>query len=186
MLRKDPEVLMIGEIRDGETAVAVCQAATSEHMILSTVPANDTRAAIQCLVDLGVDCDLLADGLTAVLGQRMIRRLCANCKQQYTPDAELLRRYRIPTDHESTFYRPPGRDGKCEACGGTGYRGQIGIFELLRIDDSVRTLVRERGSPNQIRSAARRRGMTTLRENGFRLVIRGVTSLEEVEEATRH
>ncbi len=186
VLRKDPEVLMIGEIRDGETAVAVCQAATSEHMILSTVPANDTRAAIQCLVDLGVDCDLLADGLTAVLGQRMIRRLCANCKQQYTPDAELLRRYRIPTDHESTFYRPPGRDGKCEACGGTGYRGQIGIFELLRIDDSVRTLVRERGSPNQIRSAARRRGMTTLRENGFRLVIRGVTSLEEVEEATRH
>ena len=185
-LRKDPEVLMVGEIRDGETAIAVCQAATGEHMILSTVPANDTRAAIQWLVDLGVDRDSLANGLTAVLDQRIIRRLCVKCKEQYTPDTEMLRRYRIPTDHESTFYRPPGRDVKCEACGGTGYRGRIGIFELLRIDDTVRTLIRERASPSQIRSAARSRGMTTLRENGFRLVIRGVTSLDEAEKATRH
>ena len=185
VLRKDPEVLMVGEIRDRETAVAACEAATSEYMILSTVPANDTRAAIQCLVDLGVDSDSLANGLTAVLGQRMIRRLCVSCKERYTPDTELLRRYRIPRDHESTFYRSPGRGVACETCGGTGYRGRIGIFELLRVDDTVRTLIRERASPSQIRSAARRNGMTTLRENGFRLVIRGVTSLDEVEVATR-
>ncbi len=184
-LRKDPEVLMVGEIQDGETANAVFQAATSEHMILSTVAANDTRAAIQYLVDLGVDSDLLAKGLTAILGQKMIRRLCTQCKEQYTPDTELLRRYRIPRDHESTFYRSPGRGVECDSCGGTGYRGRIGIFELLRIDDTVRTILRERGSPSQIRSAARRNGMTTLRENGFRLVIRGVTSLDEVERATR-
>jgi Tfp pilus assembly pilus retraction ATPase PilT len=184
-LRKDPDVVMLGEIRDGETAIAVCQAASREYMILSTVPANDTRAAIQSLVDLGVDSDSLANGLTAILGQRVIRRLCVECKVQYTPDAELLRRYRIPRDNESTFYMPPGRDVECEACGGTGYRGQVGVFELLRIDDTVRTLIRERASPSQIRSAARRAGMTTLRENGFRLVIRGVTSLDEVEVATR-
>jgi len=184
-LRKDAEVLMVEEILDGEAAIAVCQAATSGHMMLSTVPVNDTQAAIQCLIDLGVDADSLANGLTAVLGQRMVRRLCVECKEQYTPEAELLRRYRIPADHESTFYRPPGRDVKCEACDGTGYHGHVGVFELLRIDDTVRTLIRERGSPSQIRSAARRRGMTTLRENGFRLVIRGVTSLDEVYEATR-
>ena len=185
-LRKDPDVLMVGEIRDSETAVAVCQAATSEHMILSAVPANNTHEAIQFLIDLGVETVSLANGLTAVLGQRMIRRLCVKCKEQYTPDAELLRRYRIPTDHESTFYRPPRSDVKCEACGGTGYCGRVGIFELLRIEDTVRTLIRERASPSQIRSAARRGGMTTLRENGFRLVIRGVTSLDEAEKATRH
>ncbi len=184
-LRKDAEVLMVEEIRDGETSIAVCQAATDGHMILSTVPVNDTQEAIQWLINVGVDNVSLANGLIAVLGQRMVRRLCIECKEQYTPEAELLRRYRIPADHESTFYRPPGRDVKCEACGGTGYHGRVGIFELLRIDDTIRKLIRERGSPSQIRSAARRRGMTTLRENGFRLVIRGVTSLDEVYEATR-
>ena len=186
VLRQDPDVIMVGEIRDLETATAACQSANTGHLVLSTIHANDTLTAVHRLMDLGADPFSLADALTAVLGQRLIRRLCPDCRLSYRPDLEVLRRCRIPAERAAVFYRPPkSGQSDCATCSGTGYRGRIGIFELLIIDDAVRALIRERASPTQIRNAARRRGMTTIRENGFRLVIRGLTSLEEVQSATR-
>lgn len=183
-LSKAPQVLMIEEIRDQETATATCAASTTGHLVLSTIQADDTLTAIQNLIALGIEPGTLTDSLSAVLGQRLIRRLCPDCKEQYRPDAELLRRYRIPNDHAADFCRPPRGDSHCATCSGTGYHGRIGIFELLTIDNSIRALIREQAAPAQIRKAARHRGMTTLRENGFRLAIRGWTSLEEVHNAT--
>ncbi len=181
ILRQDPDVIMIGEIRDQETATIACQAATTGHMVFSTVHANDTVTALFRLLDLGIEPFMIASALSAVLGQRLVRVLCETCKEPYKPKPEFLKKANLPPDKVEVFYRPPKEPEQvCPACGGTGYMGRTGIFELLVISEPMRELIRDNPSPNAIKAEARKTGMIYLQEDGLRQVIQGRTSIEEL------
>jgi len=186
ILRQDPDVIMIGEIRDAETATIACQAATTGHMVFSTVHANDTVTALFRLLDLGVEPFMLASALTAVLGQRLVRVLCENCKEPYKPKPEFLKKANLPADKVDVFYRKPTPvEGQqqpqvCAQCGGTGYLGRTGIFELLVITEPMRDMIRENPSINALKAEARKNGMIYLQEDGLRQVIQGKTSIDEL------
>lgn len=179
ILRQDPDVIMIGEIRDQETASIACQAATTGHMVFSTVHANDTVTALFRMIDLGVEPYMLASALTAVLGQRLVRLLDETCKEPYKPKPELLRKANIPEEKIDVFYRVPS-DPALIPPGSSGYLGRTGIFELLVINDGLRDMIREKPSVNAIKAEARKNGMIYLQEDGLRLVIQGKTSIEEL------
>jgi general secretion pathway protein E len=185
ILRQDPDVIMIGEIRDQETATIACQAATTGHMVFSTVHSNDTVTALFRLLDLGVEPFMIASALTAVLGQRLVRVLCENCKEPYKPKPEFLKKANLPADKVDVFYRRPteGQQPKqevCPQCGGTGYLGRTGIFEILVITEAMREMLRENPSINAIKAEARKNGMIYLQEDGLRQVIQGKTSIDEL------
>jgi general secretion pathway protein E len=181
ILRQDPDVIMIGEIRDQETATIACQAATTGHMVFSTVHANDTVTALFRLLDLGVEPFMIASALTAVLGQRLVRCLCETCKEPYKPKPEFLQKANLPADKVDVFYRPPEEPQVvCPVCGGTGYQGRTGIFELLVISEPIRDMLRENPSINAIKAEARKNGMIYLQEDGLRQVIQGKTSIKEL------
>lgn len=181
ILRQDPDVIMIGEIRDQETATIACQAATTGHMVFSTVHANDTVTALFRLLDLGVEPFMIASALTAVLGQRLVRVLCENCKEPYKPKPEFLKKAGLPTDKVDVFYRKPTEPQQvCPQCGGTGYLGRTGIFELLVITEPMRDMIRDNPSLNAIKAEARKNGMIYLQEDGLRQVIQGKTSIDEL------
>jgi general secretion pathway protein E len=181
ILRQDPDVIMIGEIRDQETATIACQAATTGHMVFSTVHANDTVTALFRLLDLGVEPFMIASALTAVLGQRLVRVLCEACKEPYKPKPEFLKKANLPPDKVDVFYRRPAEPLQvCPQCGGTGYLGRTGIFELLVITEPMRDMIRENPSINAIKAEARKNGMIYLQEDGLRQVIQGKTSIDEL------
>jgi general secretion pathway protein E len=181
ILRQDPDVLMVGEIRDEETARVGCQASNTGHMVLSTVHANDTISALFRLLDLGVEPFMLSSSLSAVLGQRLVRRLCEECREAYKPTADFLKKANLPADKIETLYRPPKEAaGTCPNCGGLGYKGRIGVFELLLINDRIRDLIRENPNVSAIKAEARKNGMLYMKEEGLRLVVKGVTSVEEM------
>jgi general secretion pathway protein E len=181
ILRQDPDVIMIGEIRDQETANIACQAATTGHMVFSTVHANDTVTALFRLLDLGVEPFMIASALTAVLGQRLVRVLCETCKEPYKPKPEFLKKANLPADKVDVFYRKPSDPEQvCPQCGGTGYLGRTGIFELLIITEAMRDMIRENPSINAIKAEARKNGMIYLQEDGLRQVIQGKTSIDEL------
>ena len=181
ILRQDPDVIMIGEIRDQETATIACQAATTGHMVFSTVHSNDTITALFRLLDLGVEPFMIASALTAVLGQRLVRQLCDTCKEPYKPKPEFLKKANLPADKVDVFYRKPTEvQQPCPQCGGTGYLGRTGIFELLVITEPMRDLIRENPSINAIKAEARKNGMIYLQEDGLRQVIQGKTSIDEL------
>jgi len=181
ILRQDPDVIMIGEIRDQETATIACQAATTGHMVFSTVHANDTVTALFRLLDLGVEPFMIASALSAVLGQRLVRLLCEACKEPYKPKPEFLKKANLPADKVDVFYRKPTEPQQvCPQCGGTGYLGRTGIFELLIITEAMRDMIRENPSINAIKAEARKNGMIYLQEDGLRQVIQGKTSIDEL------
>jgi general secretion pathway protein E len=181
ILRQDPDVIMIGEIRDQETATIACQAATTGHMVFSTVHANDTVTALFRLLDLGVEPFMISQALTAVLSQRLVRLLCEACKEPYKPKPEYLKKLNLPADKVEYFYRRPTEPQQvCPQCGGTGFLNRTGIFEMLVITDTIREMLRENPSNNAIRSEARKNGMIYLSEDGLRLVIQGRTSIDEL------
>ncbi len=181
IMRQDPDVIMVGEIRDQETATIACQAATTGHMVFSTVHANDTVTALFRLLDLGVEPFMIASALSAVLGQRLVRLLCENCKEPYKPKPEFLKKANLPADKVDVFYRKPAEPEQvCPQCGGTGYLGRTGIFELLIITEAIRDMIRENPSINAIKAEARKNGMIYLQEDGLRQVIQGKTSIEEL------
>ncbi len=181
ILRQDPDVIMIGEIRDQETATIACQAANTGHMVFSTVHSNDAVTALFRLLDLGVEPHMIASALTAVLGQRLVRLLCEACKEPYKPKPEFLKKANLPADKVDVFYRrPENPEQVCPQCGGTGYYGRAGIFELLVISEPIRELLRENPSLTKIKAEARRGGMIYLQEDGLRQVIQGRTSIEEL------
>jgi general secretion pathway protein E len=181
ILRQDPDVIMIGEIRDQETATIACQAATTGHLVFSTVHSNDTITALFRLLDLGVEPFMIASALTAVLGQRLVRMLCEACKEPYKPKPEFLKKANLPIDKVDVFYRKPTEPEQvCPQCGGTGYLGRTGIFELLIISEAMRDLIRENPSMNAIKAEARKNGMIYLQEDGLRQVIQGKTSIDEL------
>ncbi|GAC1466930.1 MAG: hypothetical protein NVSMB9_07970 [Isosphaeraceae bacterium] len=181
ILRQDPDVIMIGEVRDQETATIACQAATTGHLVFSTVHANDTVTALFRLLDLGVEPFMIASALTAVLGQRLVRLLCEACKEPYKPKPEFLKKANLPADKVDVFYRPPTEPEQvCAQCGGTGYLGRTGIFELLVLTEPMRDMIRENPSINAIKAEARKNGMIYLQEDGLRQVIQGRTSIDEL------
>lgn len=183
ILRQDPDVVMVGEIRDAETAKIACQAANTGHMVFSTVHANDTISALYRLIDLGVEPFLMSSALSAILGQRLVRKLCDDCKEAYTPKPELLQQLGLPVDKVEAFYRPPTKsDAPCPTCGGMGYKGRLGVFELLIINERLRDMIRENAQVSAIRAEARKNGMLYMKEEGLRLVVKGVTSLKELQE----
>ncbi len=170
ILRQDPDIIMIGEIRDQETAEIACQAAQTGHMVFSTIHANDTVTGIGRLIDLGVQPFMIASSLTAVLGQRLVRLLCPACKVRYKPNPELLRKANLPVEKIKFFYRPPDASDQedeqpssqpqpCVTCGATGYYKRTGIYELLLITDKVRELIRDKPNLNALRQEAVREGM---------------------------
>jgi type II secretory ATPase GspE/PulE/Tfp pilus assembly ATPase PilB-like protein len=181
VLRQDPDVVMIGEIRDEETAKIACQAASTGHMVFSTVHANDTITALYRLLDLNVEPFMLANSVSAILGQRLARRLCPHCRESYKPNPELLKQAGLPAEKVKEFYRPPkDRKEVCTNCGGLGFRGRIGVYELLVVNDRMRDLVRDKAPISTLRAEARKNGMLYMREEGLRLVVRGVTSVDEL------
>lgn len=165
ILRQDPDVIMIGEIRDFETAQIAIQASLTGHLVLATLHTNDAPSAVTRLIDMGVEPFLLSSSLLGVLAQRLVRKLCPQCKR---PDTQ-------------GRWHPVG----CEACGQSGYKGRTGIYELMIADDAVRSLIHSRAAESRIYVAAEQGGMRTMREDGERLVASGVTSLEEVLRVTR-
>jgi general secretion pathway protein E len=190
ILRQDPDVIMIGEIRDHETAEIACQAAQTGHMVFTTLHANDTITALGRLIDLGVQPFMVASSISAILGQRLVRVLCSKCKVRYKPNPDMLRKANLPSDKIKYFYRPPespeqehGDDQEpqvCENCGGTGYHGRTGIFELLVVTDRIRDLIRENPNLNAIKQEAVKGGLRYLQEDGLRQVIEGKTSIQEL------
>lgn len=197
ILRQDPDVILIGEIRDKETAEIACQAAQTGHLVFSTVHANDSVTAIARMIDLGVQPFMLSSALIAVLGQRLVRRLCKKCRKRFKPSVETLKKLKIDADAVRFLYRAfdPAEDAPqqdeedgeepvemevCEACGGTGYSKRTGIFELLVLNDKIRELIRENPNINEIRRIATTGGLRTLFEDGARLVVDGDTSIQEL------
>ena len=181
ILRQDPDVIMIGEIRDGETAEIACSAANTGHMVFSTVHANDSITALYRMLDLGVEPFLFASSISGILAQRLARRLCPKCKVPYRPKAEFLKQANLPVDRIEKFYRPPkDSEDECPACGGLGYRGRVGVFEFLEINDKLREMVREKAGVQQLKSEARKNGMLYMQEEGLRLVVKGLTSIDEL------
>jgi type II secretory ATPase GspE/PulE/Tfp pilus assembly ATPase PilB-like protein len=190
ILRQDPDVILIGEIRDKETAEIACQAAQTGHLVFSTVHANDAVTAIARLIDLGVPPFMLSSALAAVLGQRLVRMLCKECRKRVKPSPDTLKRLRIDPDAVRYLYRAfdPNEDAKdedgkakvCSNCGGVGYFKRTGIFELMIANDKIRELIRENPNINEIRRAAAANGLRLLYDDGTRLVVDGDTSIQEL------
>ncbi len=196
-LRHDPDVIMVGEIRDGETAGMAIQASLTGHLVFSTVHTNDAAGAITRLVDMGIEPFLVASSLVGLLAQRLVRRLCPDCRVLYTPSEEELLKVgidpqaffsgslRIPPLRTKITPPPTGklyqaREGGCGKCSKSGYLGRLGIYELLLIDNEIRQLALKNTDSNSIKQAAVRSGMRTLRDDGAAKVLVGVTTLEEV------
>lgn len=176
-LRQDPDIIMVGEIRDGETAKIAVEAALTGHLVLSTLHTNDAPGAISRLVEMGVEPFLVASALIGVLAQRLARCICPNCKESYTPPVEAVRKFGMSmfSDHEISFYRGRG----CDHCKMTGYRGRSGIHEVLQLTERVRSLILQRASTAEIRQAAVEDGMKTMQDDGLRKTLDGVTTMEE-------
>lgn len=181
ILRQDPDVVMVGEIRDGETAKICCQAANTGHMVFSTVHANDTITALYRLLELEVEPFMVANSISAIMGQRLARRLCPECREAYRPKPEFLKKAGLPPDKVDKFYRPPkDPPSLCPKCGGLGFYGRVGVFELLLITERMQDMIRDKAPMSNIKAEARKNGMLTMREEGLRLVVRGLTSVDEL------
>ncbi len=177
-LRQDPDVVMVGEIRDLETAQIAIQASLTGHLVLSTLHTNDAAGAVTRLVDMGVEPFLISSSLEAVLAQRLVRRICSDCRTAYTPGAGLVQQLGLrPEDiGDRQFFYGKG----CDICHDTGYLGRLGIFEMLRMTDPLRDLVTSKTPTLMIRQRALEHGMRTLRDDGLRAIFNGATTIEEV------
>ena len=181
ILRQDPNVVLVGEIRDKETADIAIQASLTGHLVLSTLHTNDAASAITRLVDMGVEPFLVGSSLVGVLAQRLVRLLCLECRESYTPSMQELQEIGLESEPQPlTLYRARG----CSSCAHTGYRGRVGIFELMLVEDSIRAMVSKNVDAKTIKKQAVSRGMGTLRLDGTRKVLRGLTSVAELLRAT--
>ena len=179
ILRQDPDIIAVGEIRDGETAQISMRAAITGHVVLSTIHTNDAVGTIERLEDIGVEPYLIATALRAVISQRLVRRICPKCKKSYEATDEEVRRLGLSTEHKHIFYRGEG----CADCFNTGYRGRIGVFEILEITPEIRPLISQQAGRSAIEQelASAHSEFKTLRENAIQLVEEGITTAEEVQ-----
>ncbi len=178
ILRQDPDIIMVGEIRDLETARIAIRSALTGHLVLSTLHTNNAAATVTRLLDMGIQNYLLPSALEGVLAQRLVRTLCPNCKTGRTLDAELLDSFPISPDklETETIYRAAG----CRECNNTGYRGRTAVFELLTMTDKIKKLIREQASEEKIKKAAQKTTMSSLHQSGLNKILQGVTTFEEI------
>jgi type IV pilus assembly protein PilB len=182
ILRSDPDVVMIGEIRDTETAKISVKAALTGHLVLATLHTNDAPSAVTRLTDMGVEPFLISSAVDCVISQRLTRRLCEKCKRPVKVEEETLSGLGFPTEHFAwevegyNFYEAVG----CERCGGTGYRGRIGVYEMMVVTDDIREIVLKQASVDEVRETAKEIGMIPLREDGLLKAAQGITAIEEV------
>ncbi|MBF0511529.1 MAG: Flp pilus assembly complex ATPase component TadA [Candidatus Omnitrophica bacterium] len=172
-LRQDPDIIMVGEVRDLETAQICVRAALTGHLVLSSLHTNDACSSLTRLIDIGVPHYLVTPSLTMVISQRLARKLCPNCKEPYEANGLVLQDYKIKSD---LIYRPKG----CDECNHTGYKGRVVISEVMSVNDTIRALISKSASYNELKDAARQNGMDTLFESGMKKVESGVTSVDEI------
>jgi type IV pilus assembly protein PilB len=179
ILRADPDIVLIGEVRDRETATIAIEAALTGHLVLSSLHTNDAPSAITRLTEMDVETFLVASAIDAVVAQRLARKLCERCKEAYRPTEGELSLAGYPEwlfAEIETLYRPAG----CSACSNTGYRGRIGMYEVMQMSEEIERLTVERASADQIKAVAISQGMMTLRDDGLEKTRMGITSIEEV------
>jgi len=182
ILRHDPDVIMVGEIRDLETAQTAVHASLTGHLVFATLHTNDAPGAVTRLVDMGIEPFLVSASLAGVLAQRLLRAVCHRCKEPYDPPTALLKEAGLlDRKEEVTFYRGRG----CPACNQTGYRGRTGIFELMTVTDDIREAVLNKASAKELYELARKHNLRTLREDGIEKVLKGISTLEEVIRVTQ-
>jgi general secretion pathway protein E len=183
IVRQDPDVILVGEIRDLETAEISIHAALTGHLVFSTLHTNDAPGAITRLIDMGIEPFLVASSVVAIVAQRLVRVICPSCKKPYKPDQALLHELGLSPARtgKRTLYQGTG----CPDCLGTGYRGRTGIYEILVVDDTVRGLMLKTSDSATIKAEGIARGMTTLRDDGIRKVLKGITTIEEVLRVTQ-
>lgn len=179
ILRQDPDIISVGEIRDGETGSIAIRAAITGHLVFSTLHTNDSASSFARLRDIGVEPYLTVNAMRGIISQRLVRKLCPNCRKPYTPDSSELLALGLPADAKGTFYQPVG----CPECNRTGFKGRTGVFEILVVDAAVRKAVNDGGDSHAIMEAARGNGFVSMRENCARLVMEGVTSAAEAIKA---
>jgi len=181
ILRQDPDVIMVGEVRDNETAAMAIQSSLTGHLVFSTLHTNDAAGAISRLLDFKIEPYLVSSSLVGVLAQRLVRRICPDCRQAYEPPAHELRELGIGDDANQTFYVGAG----CAKCFDTGYRGRTGVYELMTISEDIREMIYQRQTAGAIKKLALESGMQTLRMDGARKVAEGITTIAEVLRVTQ-
>src|ERR1035437_183389 len=182
ILRQDPDIVLVGEVRDKETAIIAVQASLTGHLVFSTLHTNDAPSSIARRLDLGIEPFLITATLEGLVAQRLVRRICVQCKEEYQPTEEQLMELELlPEDVKGrAFWRGRG----CDQCNNTGYRGRLGIYEIMTFDDEIRDMVMSHASTNILRDAAKKRGMRTLRSSGLMSIFEGLTTIEEVVKQT--
>ena len=182
ILRQDPDIVLVGEVRDLETAQIAAQASLTGHLVLTTLHTNDAPSSVARLLDLGVEPFLITATVEGVVAQRLVRRICAKCRSEYEPDDEQLFELRLDRDQikEKTFYYGKG----CNRCNNTGYKGRLGLYEIMTFNDKIRSMIMEKASTNLLRDEAVKNGMILLRENGLSVIYDGITTVDEVIKET--
>jgi len=182
ILRQDPDKILVGEIRDLETAQIAVQASLTGHMVFSTLHTNDAPSSITRLRDMGVETYLITATLEGILAQRLVRKICEDCRAEFQPSQEILMELNLRADdvRGKKFFYGKG----CDRCNNTGHRGRCGIFELVLMNDELRDMISSSASTDQLRNACRRQGMSTLRESGLRAIFNGTTTIDEVVRET--
>jgi type II secretory ATPase GspE/PulE/Tfp pilus assembly ATPase PilB-like protein len=182
LLRQSPDVILVGEIRDLETAEIAVRAALTGHLVFSTLHTNDAPGAVTRLIDMGVNPFLVASSVAAIMAQRLVRRICAVCKTEMKPDEHTMAEFELTAEKvtEMSFFQGAG----CRECNMTGYRGRTTIFELMVVDDEIKELILMNASAGELRRLARKKGMKTLREYGLLKIALGMTTFQEVQRVT--
>jgi type II secretory ATPase GspE/PulE/Tfp pilus assembly ATPase PilB-like protein len=182
LLRQDPDVVLLGEIRDAETANIAVQASLTGHLVLSTLHTNDAPASITRLINIGVEPYLISSAVNAILAQRLVRKICPNCKEPHVPSDEMREFLQLQGLSADQTFKGKG----CDRCRKTGYTGRLGIYELMVMDDAMRDIITRNPDVNQLRKLARERGLVTLRQDGLDKVLKGMTTVDEILRVTEN
>jgi len=176
VLRQDPDVVMVGEIRDKETAEIAIQASLTGHLVLSTLHTNDSISTLSRLKQVGIEPYLIADAVELVIAQRLVRRICPKCKEEYNVEESILKRLNLLDRKDIKFYRGKG----CDACYGAGYKGRVAVYEMLKMTSAIKTMIIDRTNEMEIREKAREEGLRTLSDMVIDKLKEGLTTVEEV------
>lgn len=180
ILRQDPDIIMIGEIRDQETAAIAVQASITGHLVVSTLHTNSAASSVTRLEDMGIEPYLIADSVVGIIAQRLVRRLCGNCRVEYTPDEEECEILGVDPQNPPRIYKHKG----CKACSGTGFKGRIGVYEIMEITHDLKRVIAKGGDADEIKEQALKDGMNTLRMSATRYVLEGITSITEMKKVS--
>ncbi|MFH1390166.1 MAG: ATPase, T2SS/T4P/T4SS family, partial [Candidatus Margulisiibacteriota bacterium] len=181
ILRQDPDVILVGEIRDLDTAKIAIQAALTGHLVFSTLHTNDAAGALNRLTDMGIEPFLVSSAVAGVIAQRLVRLICVHCKTPFVPAPEVIQKLGLKADSDLSFYHGKG----CKSCHTTGYEGRFGIYEILTMNDKIKDLVIAKAATHEMKKAAIEGGMRTLRDDGMEKAIAGKTTVDEVLRVTQ-